>query len=307
MSNYSGKNPFFQPFKDKWANRLTGEIVDSIPFSQAPAPAKQERAQNSCVGLSTAHISPDKEKFGFVEVYKGGGLLKVSKPKPSVKGRGGGVRGSISTFTRGSRRRLMQKIAKTKKVILPVFVTLTYPAEFPAASCEWKRHIDVFSKRLERAFPKVGYFWKLEPQKRGAPHYHLIVWGALYVDLLGWVGRNWYEVVGSGDEKHLRAGTRVEKVRSWQGVLAYAAKYLGKVLDLPDNWDHPGRFWGVRGAENIPWADVSRRVVNYKQAVIIIRLFRRLARLKSRDYRSLTVFGDGDFWDQRLDRLLYPT
>ena len=69
-----------------------------------------------------------------------------------------------------------------------------------------------------------------------------MVWGIDYLNLLFWVPSAWYKSVRSGDIKHLRAGTRVERVRSWRGVMAYASKYMGKIEALPDSWASLGDF-----------------------------------------------------------------
>ena len=39
-----------------------------------------------------------------------------------------------------------------------------------------------------------------------------------------WVSRTWYDVVGSGDLRHYRAGTRVERIANFQQLCGYAAK-----------------------------------------------------------------------------------
>ena len=87
----------------------------------------------------------------------------------------------------------------------------------------------------------------MEPQRRGAPHFHLLLWGLRRsAHLLRWVSLTWYEVVGSGDGRHLQAGTRVEALRSWKGVMSYAAKYSAKMVEeLPEGWEHVGRWWGI--------------------------------------------------------------
>jgi hypothetical protein len=250
------------------------------------------------LGLSTGHISP----FGSVEFYKGGSLVVAKRAKICTVNSGGGIRGYIQEFSRKARRRLMQKVSMTKRDLIPMFVTLTYPSEYPSDAREWKRHLDVFDKRLRRKFPKVGYFWKLEPQKRGAPHYHLMVWGVEYLELFMFVAGTWYEVVNSGDEKHLRAGTRVEMVRSWRGVMAYASKYLGKVQDLPAGWNYPGRFWGCRGA--IPWAELISKSVTDREAARFMRYMRRFMRAQARQYKTLSMFAASDFWYERFERLI---
>jgi hypothetical protein len=196
----------------------------------------------------------------------------------------------------------MRTIAKTKKVQLPIFVTLTYPGQWDNNPKKWKRDLRVFWMRLNRALPGVGCIWKLEFQKRGAPHFHLLVWGSGYAPLLINVSRIWYETVGSGDERHLRAGSRVEMVKSWRGVMAYASKYLGKVELLPVT--DPGRFWGIMSADNLPWADMVQMALTDRQACQFLRLMRRMAHLRGRAYNSLTIFTDADFWTDRLDRLL---
>jgi len=145
-----------------------------------------------------------------------------------------------------------------------LFITLTYPGQFAMNDRVWKRDLDRFLKRLRRKFPGVGGVWKLEPQERGAPHYHLVIVGVSFI-AKEWLSQAWYEVVGSEDPKHLVAGTQVQQVQSYEGVLSYAAKYASKGLqELPEEWlDGVGRWWGVFGRENLAilrkWMRVSER------------------------------------------------
>lgn len=74
-----------------------------------------------------------------------------------------------------------------------------------------------------------------------------------WVTFKEWLSVNWYEVVGSCDRRHLKAGTRVEEVQSWSGVTAYAAKYLSK--ETMEEVGSVGRYWGVFNRECIPWAE----------------------------------------------------
>lgn len=184
-------------------------------------------------------------------------------------------RGKIKKFTDGSRRRLLRVVNSIdrskfdpKRVIM---VTLTYPKSYPSARAS-KKHLDTFLKRLERAYGRMAIIWKLEPQKRGAPHYHLLLFLTMpYCEesLIPWVSNSWYEVVDSGDEKHLRAGTRVEQIRDWGGVASYAAKYLGKSC-TSEGWDFPGRFWGKRYDDMLP-IQIEKREVSGKVAAVLRR------------------------------------
>ena len=125
----------------------------------------------------------------------------------------------------------------------------------------FQKHLENFAKRLKREFSDIGFIWKLEPQERGAPHYHLLVWGVQEADLFYFVPSAWYEIAGDGDHNHLlfhmgclRNQHCVSEVRSWRGVWSYASKYLGKTFEVA-GWDciYPGRFWAVVNRENIPF------------------------------------------------------
>lgn len=248
-------------------------------------------------GLSTAHIPPIckiPEKPASIKVWQGASLVSVSHQKFEIPQKGGGPRGTISLFSRQSKKRLMNLLGTIERTEKPLFVTLTYPGAFVADSATWKNDLERFYKRLARKFPGSSFIWKLEPQKRGAPHFHLMVWGVGYLPLLRWISRAWYQVVGSGDEKHLHAGTSVEEVRSWRGVMSYASKYMGKIFDSPMmselGWDNPGRFWGVKGRENLP-AVVADEIqgLTDRQVFEFFRFMRRYAGIKGRKYQSLTI------------------
>jgi hypothetical protein len=164
-----------------------------------------------------------------------------------------------------------------------LFITLTYPREYPGDWRLWKRQLDTMSKRLARKFPRFGAVWKLEPQMgRGArglgfaPHFHLVVVGLPYI-AKSWLSESWYNVVGSRDPRHLVAGTQVQLARSHRGVVSYAAKYAAKKQSLPHTWDGGvGRWWGVFGRGNLGiiwlWAPISQpeffRVTRVLRALI---------------------------------------
>lgn len=101
---------------------------------------------------------------------------KVPKEKPEPPKR---ERGDIVGFSKGSRLRLLRKLNKinpdnTSQVF---HITLTYPKRFPADGVTHKADLDAFIKRCKRKFSdEIEYLWKLEFQKRGAPHYHMILY-----------------------------------------------------------------------------------------------------------------------------------
>jgi hypothetical protein len=107
-------------------------------------------------------------------------------------------------------------------------------------------------------------------------------------DVREFVGHAWYETVGSGDERHLRAGTQVVQVKSWRGVRGYAAKYLGKLETLqtpraafnPECGVRTGRLWGVWYRALLPIFEESYRIT-LRSFFRIRRAFRRLSGQRS--------------------------
>lgn len=197
--------------------------------------------------------------------------------------------------------------------IFPVFVTLTYPEIFPDPKTA-KIHLSTLIKRLRRKFGQSCGIYRLEPQKRGAPHFHLLIWGVEYGDLRAWVPLNWFEIAGGGDPKHLlwhlgeakdKQGRKnqhcVSKITSWRGVMSYASKYMSKVSD--ETWAEPGRFWGVFGSDLLPWAEIETAALTNKDAYNLLRLMRRYAKMRGRANRSLSIFCKPDFWFENLHRL----
>lgn len=264
------------------------------------------------LGLSTSHISPrgsEARKFFAVEVAVGGAVLSAkgrkttdSPPPPESS------RGVVSTISKASRKRLLRKLASIdhrELVCKPLFLTFTYPAEWPGDPKRWKRDLDTLCKRIQRRFPIAAIVWKLEPQKRGAPHYHVLLFNVPWVDR-HWLAQAWYEVVASNDPKHLAAGTEVRAIRSWRGVLSYAAKYVVKAAgDLPEGWDNVGRIWGIRGVKHLP-INLVRFAIGSRKFYCLRRWLRHL--LKARGFRvrhigrddGLTVFTD---WESSIRML----
>lgn len=74
-----------------------------------------------------------------------------------------------------------------------------------------------------------------------------------------WLARRWFKIVGSGDEKHLRAGVAWEVVEKTEGALRYAAAHAGKRKQkfVPKVFQNVGRFWGKIGDIRLERVGVS--------------------------------------------------
>lgn len=225
-------------------------------------------------GLSTVHN---------VTVPRGGDVITVEGlPSQSSGKKSYAKRGDVQEFTKASRRRQLRAIAEINQdeAGLPTFITLTYPLEWPRDGHVVKEHLRAFRMALDRRFPESWGMWRLEYQRRGAPHFHLLLWGVQFEDAerwaleRGWLSFTWYRICRSGDLKHLAAGTRWEAVRSWRGVRSYCAKYLGKAGEVPEGVERCGRFWGKIGAAK--WmVEIIKAVVPRSRIQRLKRMMRR--------------------------------
>lgn len=187
---------------------------------------------------------------------------------------GGGTRGKITGFSADSRRRLRSLVHSMRRESKALFMTLTWHEILPTPE-EAKAALDRFRKRLTRLFPGASAIWKLEPQRRGTPHFHLFVYGVSWVDPQH-ISRLWHECTDEVSGAHRKSGVDVEWVREDGKVQAYLAKYFSKTeenaFEGPE-WEWPGRFWGVIARKNLPvaaWAE-WRRYLDPGKAAWLIR------------------------------------
>ncbi len=178
-------------------------------------------------------------------------------------------RGRIKEFSRKSRQRilrLLSTIDMSKIIGRPIFLTLTYPATYSNDYKDWKRDINVFFKRLYRFNPYLSAIWKLEFQKRGAPHYHIMIFNTdpfrRYINhkaLSTLIALYWYEIVGSNDEKHLKAGINYQPVSTYKAVRGYISKYVAKEATEEEAeimHKFVGRYYGTHNKEALPITEI---------------------------------------------------
>ena len=209
-----------------------------------------------------------------------------------------GDRAAIQRYSYKSRLRFLEELYAVNWDKIPtdrIFeVTFTYPGKYPTDGREIKRHLDKLTKRLTRRFSDRGgmaFAWKLEFQRRGAPHFHLLlvagdVWKK--TELRDWFSQNWAEIVrewlvlhsgeslGTSDveySKHLSAGIELSGVRkNKMGMITYMAMYIGKGYgkakeyqhEVPPEFHQVGRWWGFRG-------DSERLIPKEVEAMLLTR------------------------------------
>jgi len=189
-------------------------------------------------------------------------------------------RGTVQTFSARSRSRMLQSLAKTDRRAVSddgLFVTLTYPREWPPTTRACKNHLESFRKRINRLYPRAWFYWKLEYQKRGAEHFHLLMFNMPTVNP-EWFKDTWHDIVKLGNHWHTEYGADVKKMDNWKQAGAYCSKYAAKVDESTSN-DGSGRYWGIATRKNRV-ENVVEVEISDGEMFAIRRIFKRLIGVK---------------------------
>jgi hypothetical protein len=213
----------------------------------------------------------------------------------------------ITGWSRQSRANMVKTLCQldytpmfTDRTRLPTMLTLTYPGDWLTVAPNGravKSHLKMLRKRYRRAWGEdLACVWKLEFQRRGAPHIHMLMVPphgvAERCTFREWISRTWADVVNHPDPaqrtRHVRAGTGLDwahglRSRDPKRVAVYFTKhgsFSAKEYQhcVPDAWREkgrgPGRFWGY-------WVLRPARTgvpVHPAVGVAVGRLLRRWAR-----------------------------
>jgi len=252
--------------------RASGSGVAASAAASAGLVYPTITGHNSIAGVLAEHAAKHRDLpvRGVRRFLKDVVVVKKSAALFDSKGRPQGA--IITEFSHQSRMRLLHT-AKNCGVQFSSMATLTYPAEFPRDGRQVKEHdLKGIIRWFRRNFSGVLGLWFLEFQKRGAPHFHILLDIIMqnYGDLVerrrkSRVGDRasyktlpemeqalaaaWYRIVGSGDEKHLRAGVSWEVLELSDAAIRYAAKHAAKPRqkEVPAEYFNVGKFWGRIG------------------------------------------------------------
>lgn len=191
--------------------------------------------------------------------------------------------GVITEWSRKSRSAMCRTFAELDYTPLmetgrvPAMVTLTYPGDWEVVAPDGasvKRHMVLWRKRFQREYGEPArYIWKLEFQRRGAPHIHLWMAPAMSPGRSGlgfaqWLSATWAQIVDHPDSvqkaRHRLAGTAIDVRNGLRAcdpkrLAIYFTKHSSPNFNgdkeyqhiVPELWRRPGhgpgRFWGVYG------------------------------------------------------------
>jgi len=160
--------------------------------------------------------------------------------------------GDIKDFSQGARSRAFKWLLtlNTSDLSEAIFITLTYHNEdtFEVGKC--KEHLQKFFRQLKNHFPEIVYIWRLELQKRGQPHFHIILWSKhthvkLYSEAVRLqLTKDWLECKSCKCKFCELYSVNVKSVTNRRHAIAYLSKYCAKVTDSMHE-SNLGKFWGT--------------------------------------------------------------
>lgn len=283
-------------------------------------PVRAERGAERAVGHHQRDVDDAKLRVR-ADVTAGDGHRAVvsSTRRSSTRGDQRGSGGVITEWSRKSRSAMCRTFAELDYSPLvetgrvPAMVTLTYPGDWEIVAPDGasvKRHMVLWRKRFQREYGEPArYIWKLEFQRRGAPHIHLWMAPPMSPGRSGrgfaqWLSETWAQIVDHPDPvqkaRHRLAGTAIDvrnglKACDPKRLAIYFTKHSSPNMDgdkeyqhiVPELWRQPGRgpgrFWGVYGLKK------AIAVVEVAQVAYIAA--RRIVRRWS---RSQAVYSDSD-------------
>jgi hypothetical protein len=253
----------------------SGGGAGSEPQSVRTARPRRRYILKNVTGLLNSDIShrvnSSKVSKLIIECYKSDVKINFFTGYNAVSNKGGHKREDIYQLSDKSVRNLKFYLRNVMH-LMDSICTVTYPNDFPQDGRVIKNHIDILGKRLARK--NIKYIWVMEFQERGAGHFHIFTTQPIDRQ---WIAKAWYEIVGSGDPKHLKAGTSVQyiveeddprleadraryktlKLRgernakrnyiSRSEAISYMVAYYKKESqkEVPFGFYMPGRFWSA--------------------------------------------------------------
>ena len=286
--------------------RQESAISCSPPTDHAGFIYPTYRAAQTETQIDKPSLKSPQQPSAYLSSAVGGSVSTLSFEDTTTKNRlsshrrcGGGIRDRVRGFSSTSRRNLLRRLASINRSAFRafkgriIFVTLTYPHEYPEDPELCKNHLKALRKRLQREYGSFAAFWRLGIQRRAAWHFHLLLFVGPSFGPIGelrrFISTSWYEITGRVSEGHLLAGTRVEAVKRWKQATSYVERYMAKPEEFPEGLE-TGRIWGIWNEELLPvrWETVE---VSLRDAFSIRRIYRKLAKRKgSGSLRRITVF-----------------
>jgi len=186
----------------------------------------------------------------------------------------GGPRLAQTYLTSKSRRAMLARVDEISNVFKPQYMlTLTYPKEFPLDGKKVKQDLKELyyyirgNNNFSAKDSNIIFFWKMEFQHRGAPHFHILVQTDLdYMDLVKLCLKKWMSLTHNDQKVCVDVG----KIREDFAAKIYCSVHFSKDSQntKPDNFERPGRYWGILGYDRIEKMASEWKVAHNKLEIV---------------------------------------
>lgn len=291
MRNYTLKPELRYKQNDTGAQKYSPEahrapdaaaVADARASERRPAPPSALLSMGHIASppAPTIKIWKDGARADFPASPLRGERRKPRPPEPSK-------RGDVTVFSSKSRRRLLRGLSVLRVDSPCHTLALTLPGETGHLTHEIViKAFRLLMRRLSATgrFKTVSGYWKRELQKRGALHYHLLLYGladdTLRAEFQTWMVGQWNRLmcVGLSDEeteKHRWWHAREENMQPVSNM-GYFAKYVGKDADDDGQTPLKGRWWAAFNKSALPVAPMSEAKLEEKAAAMLNRLARKM-------------------------------
>jgi len=308
------KNPLKNPgylMNDSWPTRSDiEEIAERVQMSSdaANSDSTWSVARHSPKRQSVLRMSSGKVQVSDISVPDPYVLPKLLMSRTGVSGtRVKGNRKAITKFSDSSRRNLRARFLSTDfsamigRGSVIGMVTLTYPGDWEIVASS-RQHVQAHFTALMRKFERdfgyhLAFMWKLEFQRRGAPHYHILMALPDQKSKSGqtfhrWLAESWAGIVNHPNfdqyANHFLAGIGIDvygngvntlDLRKAASYFCAHSLYKGKKEyqhEVPALWQQPGksvgRFWAF--SHDLPKVTVEVKISDEEQ-VQLARILRR--------------------------------
>jgi len=237
-----------------------------------PTPPQGRMGLKEWIGHKMQTPTPPAEPKPFsIKSWRKGNKLILTPPpmKGGLVVPPEGKRGGISILTPSVMRRMRRNMAEVEADTEAYTFCFTYPDVFPSAKMA-RVHFNKFTKWCSRKRWKgFGAHYKREPQKRGATHFHILLYcndgeEAARECAVAWL-RKWCAISSEGQTEEEKAKqlewhlheNNFEKMRG-DSFFDYLGKYIGKDGGgMPEGYANEGggKWWGRINQAAIPFAE----------------------------------------------------
>jgi len=161
----------------------------------------------------------------------------------------------IESFSKNSRSRLFKFFSTVSfsdyhKVY---FTTLTYHNDWSNNQLKIKTDLDNFLKRIARYSSGIDWMWRIELQKRKAPHFHLIFFIRKDFsdfrdgNFQSFIWNAWLNFKPCKCQYCRKHAVVTEELEHYRKAIGYVSKYVAKEIGEKTD-DFTGRRWGYKSS-----------------------------------------------------------